>query len=100
MVVYEMARLVDIRTDYKIKWFSNPWLSVAIAGSLALQLIVLYVPSIAEIFGVGPIAAVDWVIIAVASAAMVAVMKLVNVLLDAYLNEAEPQYSVEHHERT
>lgn len=99
MVVYELARLVDIRTDYKIKWFSNPWLSVAIAGSLVLQLIVLYVPSIANIFGVEPIEAIDWVIIIVASAVMVGIMKVVNVILDRYLNEAEPQYTSEHYER-
>src|SRR5690606_5140258 len=26
MVVYEMVRLVGIRSEYRIKWFSNPWL--------------------------------------------------------------------------
>ncbi len=100
MVVYEMARLVDIRTDYKIRWFSNPWLSVAIVGSLALQLIVLYVPWVAEIFGVGPIEVIDWVIIIVASLVMVGIMKIANVVLDRYLNESNPQYSSAHYETT
>ncbi len=97
MVIYEMVRLVDIRTDYTIKWFSNPWLSVAIVMSLALQLAVLYVPSIANIFGVGPIAAADWIIIGTASVAMLGIMKLVNVLLDRYLNESKPQHGAEYY---
>jgi len=100
MVVYEMARLVDIRTDYKIRWFSNPWLSVAIVGSLALQLLVLYVPWVAEIFGVGPIEVIDWTIIIVASLVMVGIMKIANIVLDKYLNESNPQYSSAHYEIT
>lgn len=89
MVVYEMARLVDIRTDYKIKWFSNPWLSVAIAGSLVLMVLVMYVPSIASIFGLGPILAIDWVIIFVTSVLLILFMKWVNKILDRYLQESE-----------
>lgn len=89
MIVYEMARLVDIRTDYKIRWFSNPWLSVAIFGSLVLTIGVMYVPTLANIFGLVPIQLVDWIVILVASIFMVTVMKFVNIALDKYLNESE-----------
>jgi Ca2+-transporting ATPase len=82
MVVYELVRLVDIRTDYKIKWFSNPWLSVAIAGSIALQFAVLYVPSFAEYFNVQPLSNHDWVFMIVGSIFLFLVMKLINPLLD------------------
>src|SRR5690606_25583523 len=56
MVVHEMTRLIDIRSDYAIKWFSNPWLSVVIASSLGLQLMVLHIPVLANIFKVQPLA--------------------------------------------
>jgi P-type Ca2+ transporter type 2C len=82
MVVYELVRLVDIRTDYKIKWFSNPMLTVAMGISIGLQLIVMYVPAVADYFGVGPLAAHDWVFMAVGSVFLFVTMKLINPLLD------------------
>jgi Ca2+-transporting ATPase len=85
MVVYELVRLVDIRTGYKISWFSNPWLSVAIAGSLTLQLAVLYIPFLADYFGVGPLSAHDWVFMAIGSVFLFVAMKLINPLLDRFI---------------
>ncbi len=85
MVVYEIVRLIDIRTDYKIRWFSNPWLSVAIASSLILQVAVLYVDSLAHYFDVGPLKAHDLVIMAVGSASLIVIMKLLNPVLDRKL---------------
>ena len=82
MVVYELVRLVDIRTDYKIKWLSNPMLTVAMIGSLLLQFAVLYVSPIAEYFGVGPLQGHDWIFMAVGSVVLFGAMKLVNPILD------------------
>ena len=87
MVIYELVRLVDIRTDYKIKWFSNPWLSVAIAGSMLLVLAVLYIPALANLFSLGPISAQSWTVIAIASVVMFVVMKLLNPVLDRLMPE-------------
>ena len=89
MVVYEMVRLIDIRTDYRIKWFSNPWLSVAIASSFLLQLVVLYVPFMARYFDVGPLATHDWAIMLAGSIVLVVVMKLLNPVLDRLTNQKE-----------
>lgn len=99
MVIYEMVRLVDIRTDYKIRWFSNPWLTVAIAASLLLQVAVVYNPWLNDLFGIAPIHAVDWVIIGIVSVILFVSMKIVNMILDRALNEVSPQYSSEHYER-
>lgn len=82
MVVYEMVRLVDIRTDYKIRWFSNPMLTVFMAISLALQFAVLYTPFLADYFGVGPLQPHDWLFMAVGSVVLFVLMKLINPLLD------------------
>lgn len=82
MVVYELVRLVDIRTDYKIKWFSNPMLTVAMVISVLLQLAVLYVPAIADYFEVGPLSVHDWIFMAIGSVFLFVAMKAVNPLLD------------------
>lgn len=88
MVVYEMMRLIGIRTDYAIKWFSNPWLSVAIAGSMALLLSVLYIPFVADVFGVQPILSIDWLIILGGSVVLLIVMKVIDIILDHAFQES------------
>ncbi len=82
MVIFEMVRLVDIRTDYKIRWFSNPWLTVAMVSSVALQIAVLYIPKLADSFEVGPLSKHDWVIMIVGSIVLFVIMKLLNPLFD------------------
>jgi Ca2+-transporting ATPase len=84
MVVYELVRLIDIRSDYKIKWFSNPWLSVAIASSFLLQLAVMYIKPIANYFQVGPLSAHDWVFMLIGSAVLFTAMKLLNPVFDRF----------------
>ncbi len=89
MVVYELVRLIDIRTDYKIKWFSNPMLSVAVASSFVLQLAVLYVPFMAHYFDVGPLSPHDWIIMLLGSAFLFITMKALNPLLDRLFMSTE-----------
>ncbi|MEK7471770.1 MAG: cation-translocating P-type ATPase, partial [Patescibacteria group bacterium] len=84
MVVYELVRLIDIRTDYKIRWFSNPWLTVAIASSFILQFAVLYVPFMASYFTVGPLSPHDWVFMAIGSVALFVIMKVLNPFFDRF----------------
>ena len=97
MVIYEMARLINIRSGYNIRWLSNPWLSVAIAGSLVLLLLVLYIPVLSDLFKIVPIEPIDWAIILVLAFVMVIMMKLVDRLLDNLLNDAKPQFSPAHY---
>ena len=82
MVVYELVRLIDIRTDHKIKWFSNPWLSIALVSSFFLQLAVLYLPFLAKYFSVAPLLNRDWIIMLVVSIILITTMKLLNPVLD------------------
>ena len=98
MVVYEMVRLVGIRSDYKIKWFSNPWLSVAIVASLLIQVAVLHVDWLADLFGVAPIHAVDWFVIGLVSIGLIVIMKIIDHILDRIFADAQPQYDPEHYE--
>jgi len=98
MVVYEMVRLINIRTEYKIRWFSNLWLSVAMAGSVVLQLMILYIPAIAKIFGVEPILLADWLVIGLMSVGLHVSMRLIDRLLDNHFKETRPQFNAAHYE--
>ncbi len=84
MVVYEFVRLVDIRSHYKIRWFANPMLSVAMAASLLIQLAVLYLPFLSGYFKVGPLSLHDWAFMLFGSIALFLVMKLLNPILDKF----------------
>jgi len=81
IVIYQLVRLVAIRTNYKIPWLSNPWLTVALASSLLIQLAVLYVPFLASIFEVEPISPSNWLIIAAGSIVVFVSMKLTRLVL-------------------
>ncbi len=85
MVVYELIRLVDIRTDYRIKWLSNPLLTISLLGSFLLQLAVLHVPIFAHYFNVKPLELHDWVFMIIGSAILFILMKLLNPVLDKYV---------------
>lgn len=90
MVVYELIRLVGIRSEYKISWLANPWLLVAIFSSLVLQISVLHIPPLAKIFEVGPIHIIDWVFIAVGALGLLIFMKVLDIILDRKMAEVQP----------
>lgn len=80
--LFTFARLIGIRSDYGLKWFSNPWLSVSVATSFAIILLVMYVPFLADLFDVQPIILLAWGIMIVLGAVLIGIMKLLNPLLD------------------
>lgn len=90
MVVLEMVRLVGLRSDYKISWFSNPWLIVAIASSLALQLAVLYTP-LANLFQAKGLNGGDWIFLLGGSVAVFLFMKLARGVLLRLLPDDAPK---------
>ncbi len=94
MVVYEFVRLVDIRSDFKMKFFSNPLLIVSLAVSLVIQIALLYVPGLGGIFDVTAISWEQWLIIAGISIVLFGIMKLLNPVLDRigpeYADVAQP----------
>ena len=60
IVILEMARVLIIRSEYKLKLFSNKWLILAILSSIGLQMLVIYVPSLDKIFDTVPLALIDF----------------------------------------
>lgn len=68
IVVMEMVRIHSIRHEFGLGIFSNMYLFWAIVSSMVLQLLVIYVPAIANLFNVVPLNGFDWFMIFVASA--------------------------------
>jgi Ca2+-transporting ATPase len=79
--VLEMVRLVNIRSDFRIGWLSNPWLLVAIASSLGIVLAVLYVPFLSGLFELAPISSGNWLYIGGSAAALFVIMRAVRSVL-------------------
>jgi Ca2+-transporting ATPase len=99
LVIYELVWLVVLRTNYDIPWLSNPWLTVALVSSVAVQLAVIYVPKLAELFGVAHVSNGDWLFIAGGSAFLFGVMKVVSKTVWKYMPETNPQFSAEHYDK-
>jgi P-type Ca2+ transporter type 2C len=85
MVILEMVRLIDIRSYYKVSWGANPWLVVAIISSLVLQLAVIMIQPLANMFGAVPIALADWGIIALSGLVLLIAMRITNKILDIFM---------------
>jgi len=94
MVVYEFVRLIDIRSDFHMKFFSNKLLLGSLVTSLVIQIAVLVVPPLASTFSVTMISGEDWLVMIGASLALFVIMKLLNPLLDKfgpeYADQKEP----------
>jgi Ca2+-transporting ATPase len=87
MVILEMVRLIDIRSYYDVQWKHNPWLVIAIMSSIALQLLVLNVPWLSELFGVESVRLVDWAIILISGLFLFLAMKAINAGIDRLIPE-------------
>jgi Ca2+-transporting ATPase len=60
MVMLEMVRVTMVRTQYKLSFFSNPFLLGAIALSVLLQVAVVYVPEMNIVFKTTALAPYHW----------------------------------------
>ncbi len=67
VVMFEMVRIQSVRSKYKIGIFSNKKLILAVAISVLLQLVVIYVPFFNPIFETTAIGLYDWAQILLAS---------------------------------
>ena len=66
LVMFEIARIRMIRSQYKLGIFSNKWLVAAIIGSIGLHLLTIYTP-LASVFGTEPLTLMDWGFIGLAT---------------------------------
>ena len=81
LVVAEMGLIQVIRRRFGTSLLANRWLAAAVAGSLTLQLAVLYTP-VADAFGVSRLGLPGWLDIGIAVAAVIVVNGLLSALVD------------------
>jgi len=91
IIIFELVRLVDIRAKYQLSWFSNLWLPAAIIGSIILQIIIVYVPTLASWFGISPIGLFDWIYIVLVSFGLLIGLRLIGKVLNRLPSLSEIQ---------
>ncbi|MBF8262875.1 MAG: pacL [Parachlamydiales bacterium] len=64
LVVLELVRVQMVRAEYHIGFFSNRWMVGALLSSLAVQLMVIYLPFLQKIFGTVGLDVKEWGVIA------------------------------------
>jgi len=84
IVIFELVRLVNIRSDYKIPWRDNLLLPLSIIAAVALQLVIVYVPVFSNWFELSPIDAFDWIYIAIVTAILYIAFRFFDNFLDRF----------------
>lgn len=82
IVIFELVRLVNIRSDYKVPWRENLLLPISIIVAVLLQLVLVYVPVFADWFEMSPIDLFDWVYILVVGAILYVSFRIFDGFLD------------------
>ena len=79
MVSMELVIAISARSIrypvFKVGLFKNKYLWIAIASSLAMQLVVLYVPGVQELFHVQSPSVMDWIVAALFAAIIFSVIE-------------------------
>jgi len=96
LMLFQMFNVVNARSDELSAFthlFTNTWLWAAIGGSVALQVLVVYVPFLQNAFGTVPLSARDW-LLSVAVASSVLWLREANKFLTRKLHPpSTPEYS-------
>jgi Ca2+-transporting ATPase len=86
LILIQFFNAVNCRSDkhsiFKIGLLSNKWLLLAIAVSLSMTVMLVYVPFLQEVFHTYALSAIDWVI-AVASASSILVVVEIGKLISS-----------------
>lgn len=80
IVILELVNVLIIRRNFKMKFFSNKWVILAVLGSLFLQLLLMYIPFLAHIFEIHPIDIHDWTIIGISIVSISILTVIFNLL--------------------
>ncbi|EPS66380.1 hypothetical protein M569_08382, partial [Genlisea aurea] len=82
LVAIEMLNSLNALSDHnslaKMPPWTNPWLLVAMAVSLGLHCIILYVPFLADVFGIVPLTLNEWLLVILVSAPVVLVDEILK----------------------
>ena len=79
LMLFQMFNVVNARSDERSAFeglFTNRWLWIAVAASIAMQVAVVYVPLLQEAFNTVPLTVVDWGKCAVAASSVLWVREI------------------------
>ncbi len=82
IVIFELVDLYIIRSSYKTSFFSNKWLFLSVAVTIAIQILIVYVPFLANLFEIKGIDAADWIYIIAVSGMLWVTFKFLQGLLN------------------
>lgn len=92
LVVIEMLNALNALSEDNsllvIPPWINPWLIVAIFGSIGSHMLILYVPFFAKIFGIAPLNFKEWMMVLAFSAPVILVDEVLKFFARA-MNESE-----------
>ena len=80
IVMFELIMLYIIRSNFKTSFFSNPWLLYAVFATVAIQILIVFIPFISVLFEIENINLFDWTYIIFASCVLWTVLKLTKSL--------------------
>ncbi len=84
IVFFELVGLFLIRDDYKVSFFSNPWLLISVFVTVIIQLMIVYIPVIASLFEIKAVDYLDWIYIMAASGLIWLIFKSAENILDQF----------------
>ncbi len=84
LVVLELVKVQMVRSQYNMRFFSNPWLMLALVSSFGFQMLVVYVPFFQKIFGTAPLNASEWIVIIAVSLLVWVAGSLINILFKTF----------------
>jgi Ca2+-transporting ATPase len=88
LILIQFFNAVNCRSEkhsiFKIGLLSNKWLLLAIAGSLSMTVMLVYVPFLQEVFHTYALSAVDWGIAIVSASSILIVVEIGKLISNRY----------------
>ena len=85
LVLTQLLHAFNFRSDtgtvFSLHSLKNKWLVLALLGSMALQVAVVYLPGAEEIFRTVPLDSADWVAIVLTALSAIAVIDVTKLLV-------------------
>lgn len=81
LVISEFVLLMAVRSYFSTRIFTNYWVWLAMAGSFILQLVLVYVPGLQDIFSLQPLELQHWAAIGIATAGLIILSFITQAIL-------------------
>ncbi|MFT4308673.1 MAG: cation-translocating P-type ATPase [Candidatus Woesearchaeota archaeon] len=91
IIVFELFHVFNARSlhtsIFSERFLKNPYIFLAIAATLSLTLLILYVPALQVVFGTVPLTGFDWLVITAIGSSIVVFSEIVKLLVLSEIRE-------------